>query len=244
MRALFAVLMISCTLTAKAQWDKYLPTAVRVGFDAGNFAAAFFDEHKRTWEVSTDIDIYRYFLAVDYGYARFIIDDPASMYESTGNYIRIGPEVNFLKNDKDNNVLFFGIKYASAVSSENLQYRTSNTIQSNTGWPESELETSNNNISANWFEMNAGLKAKIINQLYLGFTIRYRILPSFSGRENLTPYYVPGFGKNIDSDSWGLSYYISYRIPFRKKQKNYIQEAIERQRLRERQEAEENRRNN
>ena len=33
----------------------------------------------------------------------------------------------------------------------------------------------------------------------------------------MTPYYVPGFGKNTGSSARGFSYYVYYRLPFRKK---------------------------
>jgi hypothetical protein len=65
--------------------------------------------------------------------------------------------------------------------------------------------------------MNAGLKVRVFKQLYLGFTARFKLALSISGDGNLRPYYVPGFGKNIGSSAWGFSYYVFYRLPFRKK---------------------------
>jgi hypothetical protein len=62
-----------------------------------------------------------------------------------------------------------------------------------------------------------GLKIRVVEQLYMGFTVRYKLLMETSGTSGLSLYYVPGFGKNIGSSAFGFNYYISYRLPFRKK---------------------------
>ena len=65
--------------------------------------------------------------------------------------------------------------------------------------------------------MVTGLKIRVVKQLYLGFTLRYKLFMSTSGAEDLRPYYIPGFGKNIGTSAFGFNYYVSYRLPFRKK---------------------------
>jgi hypothetical protein len=72
---------------------------------------------------------------------------------------------------------------------------------------------SNDALSGSWFELNAGLKARIYKPLYMGFTVRYKFLLNVQGAETLRPYFVPGFGRYIDNNTWGFSYYLSFRIP-------------------------------
>ena len=57
----------------------------------------------------------------------------------------------------------------------------------------------------------------VVKQLCMGFTVRYKLLMKTGGSSKLRPYYVPGFGKNIGTSAFGFNYYISYRLPFRKK---------------------------
>ena len=65
--------------------------------------------------------------------------------------------------------------------------------------------------------MVSGLKIRVVKQLYLGFTIRYKLFMSVKNVEEFKPYYVPGFGKNISTSAFGFNYYVTYRLPFRKK---------------------------
>ena len=39
----------------------------------------------------------------------------------------------------------------------------------------------------------------------------------FNGATETRPYYIPGFGKNVKTAGFGFNYYVSYRLPFRKK---------------------------
>jgi hypothetical protein len=113
--------------------------------------------------------------------------------------------------------MFFGIRYARSIFSDELKYQTTAVLQSETGWPSTEEVASNTNVKANWLEMTTGLKIRIFKGLYAGFTARYKFLKKLRDVENLKPYYIPGFGKNVNDDAWGLNYYIYYRIPFREK---------------------------
>lgn len=220
----FSLLFLFVPMYSWAQLDKYAPTAVRVGADVGNFGYSLLKEGREFWEISADIDIYRYFITTDYGYTRFSTGEDLYNYESTGRYMRIGPEVNFIKN-QSGDVLFFGARYGTSTFNENISYLTINEIEQNEVWPVSELETSNKNLQASWIEFNTGLKARVFNNVYLGFTVRYKFLPSIESGGTFQPYYVPGYGTKTDRDIWGISYYISYKIPFRKKKKNYFKEA-------------------
>lgn len=239
----FSFFILWIPVCVQAQWDKYAPTGIRVGADVGNFGYSLLDDGRDFWEFSADVDIYRYYITTDYGYTKFMSNKDTYNYESTGRYFRVGPEVNFIKN-QTSDVLFFGIKYGTSTFDEDISYLTINAIEQNEVWPVNELETSNENLSASWFEFNTGLKARIIDNVYLGFTVRYKFLPNVNGGETFTPYFVPGFGKKVDNDAWGLSYYISYRIPFRKKKKNYFKEAQEERNKKQQQQRQQQQRQN
>jgi hypothetical protein len=119
--------------------------------------------------------------------------------------------------DPNLNIMFFGLRYARSSFNDKLQYDTHAVIQSETTWPNTRETSSNGNAKASWYEMVTGLKIRIVKQLYMGFTMRFKLLMKTKQTEILKPYYIPGFGKNVSSSSFGFNYYISYRLPFRKK---------------------------
>jgi hypothetical protein len=201
-----------------AQKGRFIPSGLRIGTDLVALPVNLFSAEQDKWEVTADVDFDRYLLVADYGWSSYALRDQTFGYKSNGSYFRIGPDVNFMHNDRDLNVAFFGLRYAASSFSDQLRYNTRAEIQEDIRWPESLENTSNSAAPARWAEMNAGLRIRVIQQFFLGFTLRYKFLFRTANTDgSLTPYFVPGFGKNIDADAWGFNYYAYYRIPFRKK---------------------------
>lgn len=215
---------------AFSQVSRYAPTAVRVGADPGTFAYMLFSETRGFWEFEADMDVDRFFVVANYGLSTYKLDEETFKYTNDGSYMRLGADMNFLNKDPNLNVAFFGLRYSFSSFTDELEYNTSAIIQKYSGWPETIQNTSNSRVKANWFEMVTGLKIRVVKQLYLGFTLRYKLFMNTNGAEDLRPYYIPGFGKNIGTSSFGFNYYVSYRLPFRKKiiytdeNKNVIEE--------------------
>jgi hypothetical protein len=204
-------------LPLSAQVSKFAPSALRVGVDPGTVIYNIFSEKRNFYEVTADIDIHKYFFVADYGHTTFDLNDPTFAYHNEGNYLRFGADLNLMYGDRRNNVSFFGLRYAMASFSDEMNFSTSAILQSDNRWPATMETTGSDNLSAHWYEMVTGLKVRMIKQLYFGFTVRFKMFMKAKGTEDLKPYYIPGFGKNISKSYWGFNYYVSYRFPFRKK---------------------------
>ena len=200
-----------------AQVSRYAPTAVRVGGDPGTFAYMIFSEKRGFFEIEADTDIDRFFLVANYGVSNYLLDEPTYRYENNGSYLRFGADINFMHKDPNLNLMFFGLRYATSSFNDQLDFDTDAVIQSQTGWPNTRQTISNGNAKANWYEVVAGTKIRVVKQLYLGFTLRFKVRMRTKQTEFLRPYYIPGFGKNVNSSAFGFNYYVSYRLPFRKK---------------------------
>ena len=196
---------------------RYVPTAVRLGADPGTLGYMLFSEKRGIFEAEADIDIDRFLIVANYGISTYKLDEPTYVYENNGTYFKIGPDINFMHEDPNLNLMFFGLRYATASFNDRLDYDTRAVIQTETGWPNTRETTTNGNAKASWYEMVTGLKIRIVKQLYMGFTMRFKLQMKTKQTAILKPYYIPGFGKNINSTAFGFNYYISYRLPFRKK---------------------------
>ena len=199
------------------QVGRYAPTAVKLGIDPGTLGYMIFSEKRGFLEIEGDIDIDRFFVVANYGLSSYKLNEDTYVYENDGSYLRLGADINFMQKDPHLNVAFFGLRYASSSFTDKLDYDTKAIIQSDIGWPSTRETVSNGNAKANWYEMVTGLKIRVVKQLYMGFTIRFKLKMNVKQIENLRPYYIPGFGKNINTSAFGFNYYVSYRLPFRKK---------------------------
>lgn len=202
---------------ATAQASKWAPSAIRLGADPGTLYYMIFSEERGFFEAEADIDINQFFLVANYGISNYKLDKETFFYSNKGSYLRFGADFNFMNKDPNNNIGFFGFRYATSSFEDQLEYDTKQIIESEIGWPNTREKASNGSVKANWFELVTGMKIRVVKQLYMGFTARYKLFMDFEGATETRPYYIPGFGKNVKTSGFGFNYYVSYRLPFRKK---------------------------
>ena len=58
--------------------------------------------------------------------------------------------INFMHQDPNLNIAFFGLRYATSSFEDELNYDTHAVIQSETGWPNTRETSSNANVKASW----------------------------------------------------------------------------------------------
>ncbi len=190
----------------------FRPSSIRIGTDMYALVRTPFDDTFGGWEVNGDVDLYRYFLAVDIGYwARTFVDD-SSDYTNNGYYFRVGADVNFIPNDKGGNVAYFGLRYGRSIFSEQLTSVVNDPV-----WGRSIASDANTNIPAGWVEMVGGLKVRIWKVLWLGYTVRYKFLLRAGNTPTMEPHDVPGYGRTDKNSAWGFNYQVFVNLPFRKK---------------------------
>jgi len=192
--------------------NKYLPTGVRIGFDALSLIRSQ-DNSFKGWEINVDTDFSRYFFTVDYGYWATSQKLGNGRYQNDGNYLRIGADVNFLLKDPDKNMFFIGLRYGLSSFRESVQYQNTPLYS---GFGTITGDESNSNISGSWIEVTSGLRVKIVSGFWMGFTGRLKIAPSTNGAGKLVPYDMPGYGIISETPYWGFNYQLFWRIPLPK----------------------------
>jgi hypothetical protein len=164
------------------------------------------------WEVNADVDVGRFYLAGDYGFAgRDEKIATGGDYHVEGSYWRVGVDVSILKKDPDRNMLFFGLRYGRSEFSERSVYNSAYTDFSTQTW-----SVSNPDAAASWGELVAGLRVKVWKEFWMGFTSRLKVGLAVRGDHELSTYYVPGFGGLSQGYTWGFNYQLYWRIPFKK----------------------------
>lgn len=158
----------------------------------------------------TDFD--QLFLAFDFGLENQNLSGEGFDYHSEGRFYRIGPQINFMKYNQERSNIFFGISYAAANLSDNIDYHVAEGV-----FDEAQLQYSNVNLKAHWFELNTGLSVRVAGPIFLGYTVRFKLAKSMDTPSKLTPFNIPGYGDASKDSRFGFNYYVTYKLGFRKK---------------------------
>jgi hypothetical protein len=195
----------------------FIPKGIRVGADVYALIRSQYDDRFTGWELNAEVDVHRYFLAVEMGNWRLDMNtenamsaDPA-VYANQGTYLRIGADMNFIPRDTHGNVLFFGARYGRSIFSESLTTTVNDPV-----WGSRDVQFDTEDANARWFEITGGLRVRLWKVVWLGYTARFKFGLATNGTGNMEPHDVPGYGSNEKNSTWGFNYLVLVSLPLRK----------------------------
>ena len=117
------------------------------------------------------------------------------------------------------NIISIGLRYGFSTFNQELNsYRIYN---SNPYFGETPVIASGkkfDGLSASWIEVVAGVKAKVFDNVFMGFSLRLNRLVTNKQPENFSNLYIPGFNRTYDGDfGVGFNYTVTYFVPIYKK---------------------------
>jgi len=191
---------------------KYIPTGIRFGADILGPILYAFDDRLLSYEFTAEIDINNFNIIYETGHVDFSEINSNVNYSVSGNFTRVGPEVNFLSTNKELNYFSVGLRYAWSNFNEQI---IGNVNEDN--WGAVPVNFNINNRSQ-WVEMTTGVKVRLWKGLFTGYIFRFRFIRKGSVPEvPFQPYFVPGYGLADRTSTWGFRYYLMYRIQWAKK---------------------------
>jgi len=193
---------------------------LRLGIDISKpIKAAFEDSYNSGLEIVADYRISkRFFIATELGFEEQTSNEYYSNSSSKGNYIRLGFNYNAYENWLDmNNEIFVGYRYGFSMFEQTLNSFTPNV--SNTYFPGNTTSPNTTaDLNAHWSELMVGLKVETLKNIFVGFSVSYKVLMSTKEPDNFKTLFAPGFNRIFESRTgFGFNYTISYTIPFAKK---------------------------
>lgn len=207
---------ISDSLTLKT--DRY---GLRVGIDLFRLTKAFYDKGYKGIELVGDYRLTKkYFLAAELGNENKTTDDDRLNFTTKGSYLKVGFDYNAYENWLDmENVISIGLRYGFSTFSQDLNsfkiYNSNPYFGEKPFYPSTEKYSG---LSASWIEVVAGIKAKIFNNVFMGFSLRLNQLVTNKKPDNFDNLYIPGFNKTYNGNfGVGLNYTVSYFLPIYKK---------------------------
>ena len=198
--------------------DRY---GIRVGVDLYKLTRALYDKNYKGIELVGDYRLTKkYFLAAELGNENKTTDDDRVNFTTKGSYLKAGFDYNAYQNWLDmENIISIGLRYGFSTFNQELNsYRIYN---SNPYFGETPVIASGkkfDGLSASWIEVVAGVKAKVFNNVFMGFSLRLNRLVTNKQPENFSNLYIPGFNRTYDGDfGVGFNYTVTYFVPIYKK---------------------------
>ncbi|MFT6867166.1 MAG: hypothetical protein ACJA08_002005 [Cyclobacteriaceae bacterium] len=185
---------------------KYL----KITYDAIPLGRMFVKPDQKGQEIQAAISFYKYFFVAEAGFQDIMRGRSNFDYHSSGTYFRLGPEVNMLKINDNGGTMTFGLRYAQSNFSDQLSF------VKNVGFGENNYEYENPNARLIWMEITTGMNLNVTKNMYMGYTIRYKVFRNIDRIDVFRPFDIPGFGKYQNRSTMGFSYYIGWAIPFNK----------------------------
>jgi hypothetical protein len=203
--------------TIPAKTERY---GLRLGVDLFKLTRMLYEEDYRGIELVGDYRLTRrHFLAAEIGNEEKTVDDDQLNFTTSGTYLKAGFDYNTYENWLNmENIISIGLRYGFSSFSQTLNnYQIYNT---NPYFGEAPIISSGekeDGLSAQWLEVIAGTKVKVINNVFVGFSFSLKYLVTQKVPDNFDNLYIPGFNRTYDGNfGVGFNYTISYFIPLYK----------------------------
>jgi len=188
----------------------------RFGLDLARFAFILADPSELGAEVSVDFEIIRnLYPVIELGYNSIAESEDYFKYAASGFYGRIGLDYNLinLKDRSQHHAFTFGARYGISVFSHSAE----DIYIPNPYWGDYVSETYEKDLTGHWIELVAGIKAELVPNLFMGWSLRYKFLLNPGMDPQVQAQMVPGYGNGGKDSGFGISYSIFYKIPLLKK---------------------------
>ncbi|OCB75485.1 DUF6048 family protein [Flavobacterium crassostreae] len=194
---------------------------LRLGVDLFKISRSLYDKNYKGIEFTGDYRVTKkYFIAAELGNENKTTTDDRVHFATKGSYLKVGFDYNGYQNWLDmENSIYVGLRYG--FSSFNQQLYSYKIYNATPYFAEVQNSVSGQNydgLTASWAEVVAGIKAKVFNNVFVGFSLRLNSLISNKKPANFDNLYIPGFNRTYNgSFGVGFNYSVSYLIPIYKK---------------------------
>ena len=188
----------------------------RFGIDLAPLLRLLSDPPQTGAEVYVDFEIYKNVYPVfELGYNSMSESQESFEYVSSGSYGRAGIDYNVLrlKDRSMHHSISLGFRYGISIFTQKFEDVT---IQ-NDYWGDYLPDPSESSLTGQWIELVGGMKAEVLSNFFLGWSIRYKILLNSEIDPLGVPEMIPGFSSGGEDRAFGFTYSIYYKIPLIRK---------------------------
>ncbi|MBN2665356.1 MAG: hypothetical protein JXR67_02510 [Bacteroidales bacterium] len=198
-----------------AQDTILFPLKIRAGFDIIGPGIYMSDKNNLNMEGFLSFDRNeKMAYIVEGGYSNFNYSQYNYDYTSTGTFARLGVDLNLLKPDKALGLYWAGIGLRYGLS---LFSSETSSLSYENYWGEMTSSIPSKKMTAHFLEVAPGVRTEVFKNLSMGWTIRLKLLISGGGGKDIRPISIPGYGNGGRTTNAGISYFITWNIPYKTK---------------------------
>ena len=224
--SVFTLLM---TFSVMAQNDSIVNDSIRyaqkyglrLGGDLSKITKTIIDDDYTGFEINADYRLSKnLYVAGELGTEERTKSNEFLSSTASGSYLKGGIDYNMYKNWFGmENMIYSGFRLGASSFSQTINSYT--VYSTNQSWPQTtNLDgTEFKGLTAIWSEIIFGLKAELVNNIYVGFNVQLKARITEKEPANFENIFIPGFGRTYDSGRFGIAfgYNVSYLIPLYKK---------------------------
>lgn len=163
---------------------------------------------------------------IGYGKCNTTDDDTHISYKAAAPFFRAGVDINILKDKRQNNRLYVGVRYGFST----FNYDMSGPDMTDPVWHgTAPFHYEGMKSNSHWAEIVFGVQVKIWSKFHMGWSVRYKKPMKIGQDMYAKPYYIPGYGTTVGESCWGGTYNLVFDLNWGQRQK--IKQATETGRL-------------
>jgi len=198
-----------------AQDTVLFPLKLRAGIDIAGPGIYFSDRNNLSLEGYFSFDkSEKMAYVLEAGYLNYKFSQYNYDYTSKGVFARLGVDFNLLKPEISRGKYWAGIGLRYGISLFNSETPS---FQHDNYWGTVTSSIPPKKAMGHFIEVAPGVKTEIFRNFSIGWTIRLKLLISGGGGRDLRPIYFPGYGNGGKRTAAGISYFITWNIPFKTK---------------------------
>ncbi len=193
---------------------------IRIGVDLFKLSRSFYEKEYQGLELVGDYRVTRrHYLAAEIGNENKTVQDTKINFTTKGTYLKVGFDYNTYENWLNmENMITVGLRYG--VSSFSQTLNSYSIYNPNPYFGEAPIvipATTYKGLTAQWIEVVSGVKVKVFNNVFVGFSFSINRLLSQKKPENFDNLYIPGYNRTYNGNfGVGFNYTVSYFIPLYK----------------------------
>lgn len=191
-----------------------IPLSISVGVDVANPIIHLFDGDILTLEAVASADINEKLRGfVRAGYADYSHSSTFYSFDTKGLFSKFGIDINLLKPEIGNGMYWAGIglAYGMSLYSTNTPY-----LESTNYWgTHSSSFTTKNNLG-HFLEICPGFEAELFKSVRIGWRVSLKKILYSGTNKDYKPTWMPGYGQGTKGVTFGVNYFITWNIPYKK----------------------------
>jgi len=206
-----SLLAIALLTTSEGIAQKYVPHTFIGGLEFPSVFRSLISGDRNMGEIQAGVNVASHMVIFEYGFENVKHENSSYSFKTKGPFFRTGLDLTLNPKNQNGNIIFTGFRIAKANYRNSLDF-----IAQSTAFEDPKVSAKNDNLKANWKEWTFGMKVRLTERIMIGYTMRYKLGPKIKGGDSLRSFDLPGYGRAKKKNNFGLSYYIHYRLNFRK----------------------------